>query len=127
MLCTYQYFQPEADKDGRTVLFDWELDEAEELQERRFVPVFRGTVSLYEQDGKTAAAPTDKDFRNMAELMFMLHNADDRPRGQEIRSMSVGDIILFTGNGVQEALQVDGCGFRDVEVVEIDHAVHIIR
>ena len=45
MLCTYQYFQPEADKDGRTVLFDWELDEAEELQERRFVPVFRGTVS----------------------------------------------------------------------------------
>ena len=127
MIFQYQYFQPEADADGRTILSDFELGD-EAIFERPFQPVFRGTMGKFQNDGSEIPKPaTEKDFMQIAELAFMIHNADDRPRGQEIRSMSVGDVVLVTGDGIQEALQVDGIGFRTVEVVEIDHRLRVIR
>ena len=127
MVFTYQYFQPKADAEGRTVLLSFELDE-DTISERLFQPVFRGAVGMWEKDGSAVASPPQiKDFYTIAEALFISHNADDRPRGQEIRSMSVGDVLLITANRIQEALQVDSMGFREVEVVEIDHTLRIIR
>jgi len=48
-----------------------------------------------------------------AEVLFMLHNRDDRPDGQLCPSMSVGDVIVIG----ETAVSVASFGF---EVVQLD-------
>lgn len=43
---------------------------------------------------KEEFAKIDDDYA-VLEYLFAMHNADNRPRNQEIRSMSVGDIVVI--------------------------------
>lgn len=55
------------------------------------------------------------DLHHIAEVVFALHNADDRPDGQLCPSMSVGDVVVIG----EVALSVDRAGFK---VVQLDAA-----
>ena len=47
--------------------------------------------------------------------IFAKRNQDLRPRRMEIRSMSVGDVVVLNRNGTKKAYYVDNFGFREAE------------
>lgn len=51
-----------------------------------------------------------------AEQLFLIHNRDNRPRGREIRSMSVGDILVIDGT----AWICETVGFRPLAPQETE-------
>lgn len=48
------------------------------------------------------------------ESLFALHNADDRPFGQKMRSLSVSDVVVLIKNEIATAHYVDSFGFTPV-------------
>ena len=71
---------------------------------------------------KEEFADVDDDYK-VLEYLFAMHNAVNRPRNQEIRSMSVGDIVVIErGNhfGKKEDLVVkayvcDNFGWKEIK------------
>ena len=61
----------------------------------------------------TVGATTPERMQSLAEIIFTIHNRDDRPDGQLCPSMSIGDVVIIG----EVAMTVDVCGF---EVVHID-------
>lgn len=67
-------------------------------------------------------ADVDDDYE-VLEYLFAMHNAGNRPRNQEIRSMSVGDIVVIErGNHFGEADEkvvkayvCDNFGWKEIE------------
>lgn len=58
----------------------------------------------------TVEVPRGESIASIAERLFALHNADDRPDGQLCPSMSVGDVVTIG----ESALSVGEIGFRTV-------------
>ena len=46
--------------------------------------------------------------------LFAKHNADSRPFGRRMRSMSVSDVVVVRKGNSRKAYYVEPCGFRDV-------------
>lgn len=59
----------------------------------------------------TAADPT-----HVADLVFAIHNRDDRPDGKSAPSLSVGDVIIIG----ETAVSVDRMGFVNVFIDAAD-------
>jgi hypothetical protein len=99
----YRYLQGHLN--GRMIApFDVARSEPSDMADYAFV--YEGEVvvprSMYMGDATMAAA----------ELVFTEHNRDDRPRGREIRSMSVGDVVVLYPEGrAAVALFCAGIGF----------------
>lgn len=69
---------------------------------------------VYVFDGEIPAAP---NAEAAAERAFVIHNRDDRPRGKEIRSMSVGDVVVVYAEEAGKLPTVLVCrssGFQEV-------------
>ena len=65
------------------------------------------------------SVPSDEDHEpeSLAELLWVLMNADDRPTGRYFRSMCVGDVALV-GDGLDAvALVCCSAGFEQLETV----------
>lgn len=106
---------------------EWLPPETLEDHERRteFKFTFGGRFALVETRENTM--PEGGNLATLAELLWRTHNVDDRPRGREIRSMSMGDVLVFhvmdrSGRNVVETViaraavfgweQVDGRDWR---------------
>lgn len=74
--------------------------------DHRYIPVYEGTVTHRDE----------QDLMIALEAVWATHNAGDRPRGREIRSMCVGDICDLGEYGVWV---VDMVGWRRIEEREI--------
>jgi hypothetical protein len=72
-----------------------------------FAPTDFGVVALVEN--------TDRDL-NTADRVFNHLNADDRPGGQSVRSLSVGDVVEIDGR-MQQCLEA---GWREVADAEAE-------
>ena len=46
--------------------------------------------------------------------LFAKHNADSRPFGQKMRSMSVSDVVVVRQKNSKKAYYVEPCGFKDI-------------
>ena len=73
-------------------------------------------------EAKTKISPKDYACVYMAVLaadvnqedLYMLHNMDDRPFGNRIHALSLGDILVFHRDGQTRAYYVDTIGFPEV-------------
>ena len=71
------------------------------------------------------------DDNKVLEHLYTIHNANNRPRSQEIRSMSVGDIVVIerrnrkyfgdAGEKVVKAYVCDDFGWRQIEFDRYNH------
>ncbi len=82
MKASYTYLQPTPDADGRNML-DPGFDPPPEF----YVIVVQGTVRI--DDGASD--------EHILEAIWQANNIDSRPRGQEIRSMCIGDLVIVQG------------------------------
>ena len=48
------------------------------------------------------------------EDLYMQHNMDDRPFGNRIHALSLGDVLVFHRDGQTRAYYVDAIGFPEV-------------
>lgn len=80
MKASYTYLQPTPDELGRNMYDPAFGDSTPES----YVIVVHGTVEI--DDGASTTA--------ILEAIWAANNLDSRPRGQEIRSMCVGDIVI---------------------------------
>lgn len=96
----YTYLQPAPDERGSTVLLS-----AEESAGRIYRKVFEGLC------------PDAVGHRARLEELFALHNADLRPLRFNIRSMSVGDIVIVSPDVCPVAYVCASVGWE-----QIDHA-----
>lgn len=59
------------------------------------------------------------------EHLFAMHNADNRPRRTEIRSMSVGDIVViqrgYGENKIVKSYVCDDFGWKQIEFDRYNH------
>lgn len=59
------------------------------------------------------------------EHLFAMHNADNRPRRTEIRSMSVGDIVViqrgYGENKIVKSYVCDNFGWKQIEFDRYNH------
>lgn len=59
------------------------------------------------------------------EHLFAIHNADNRPRRTEIRSMSVGDIVViqrgYGENKIVKSYVCDNFGWKQIEFDRYNH------
>lgn len=69
-------------------------------------------------------ADVDNDYK-VLEHLFKIHNADNRPRNQEIRSMSVGDIVVierdYGDNKTVKSYICDSFGWKQIEFDRYNH------
>ena len=65
------------------------------------------------------------DDNKVLEHLYTIHNADNRPRNQEIRSMSVGDIVVIErGQGINKTVKSYACndfGWKQIEFDRYNH------
>ena len=65
------------------------------------------------------------DDNKVLEHLYTIHNADNRPRNQEIRSMSVGDIVVIErGHGINKTVKSYVCndfGWKQIEFDRYNH------
>jgi hypothetical protein len=54
----------------------------------------------------------DDSLNDLAEIVYGIHNRDDRPDGQLCPAMSVGDVVVIG----EVALSVDRAGFKIVQL-----------
>lgn len=58
----------------------------------------------------------DEYTDNLLDVLYRIHNGECRPRATEIRSMSVGDIIVLTDEkGNKEAFVCDSEGWNKID------------
>lgn len=107
----YQYYQPKPDAHGRNMVMlgidkptDW-----------TYCEVYNGEVVTDSNVLSLSTDPNDFPVNNTLEEIFAIHNRDNRPRGREIRSMSVGDIVVIHG----EVWLVESIGFKKLEGADI--------
>lgn len=78
----YLYYQPAG---GRLTLAPYASEDVQ--PEAAYEMVYEGDVRVED----------DASDIDTLERIWLTHNADERPRGQEIRSMSVGDVVEVDG------------------------------
>jgi hypothetical protein len=93
----YEYFQPVPDEKGRT-MYVMPYDDLSQYTYHK----------VYEAEATVEHLP----FMEVLEFIWTQHNRRDRPRGQEIRSMSVGDLVRING----ELWMADLAGFKKFDV-----------
>lgn len=100
MKARYTYLQPTPDDDGRNI-FDSDEDRTPEF----YVIVIHGCVVVEDE------ATTE----HILEAIWWANNLDSRPRGQDIRSMCIGDIVIV-GAEIYRAMRggIDG-GFEKLD------------
>ena len=73
-------------------------------------------VPGYEGDTGESVFPLALSLRDRAryeaEIVFRIHNMDDRPDGRTAPSLSVGDVVVFG----EVALSVDRFGWKEVSL-----------
>ena len=71
--------------------------------------------------GKLHPAHYEKVYRGMfapedtLENLFRRHNADNRPFGRQMRSMSISDVVVIDRGGEKKAFYVDDVGFQEAK------------
>lgn len=98
----YTYLQPIPDEQGRTVLLN-----ADESAGRIYTVVFEGLC------------PDAVGHKPRLEAVFALHNRDLRPLRFNIRSMSVGDIVILSPDVCPVAYICDSVGWKKISVRDI--------
>lgn len=84
-----------------------------------YTNVDRGFDGTYQQGDRLVRGhigmievPIGTSMAAAAEMVYAVHNRDDRPDGQLCPSMSIGDVVTFG----EVALSVSEVGFRSVEL-----------
>lgn len=95
----YDYLQG-MDGDGRMILPF--LHNPADDERLIYVHVFRGEI-----EGSDSALAT-------AEGAYLRHNRDDRPRGREIRSLSMGDVVVVHAPDGPKVLLCVTVGFAEI-------------
>lgn len=75
-----------------------------------------GDASAYREDDEFVIGWQDEieaeSAAEVCELMWMRHNADDRPSGRTCRSMCLGDVVVVG----EVAYACEAMGFRQLDV-----------
>lgn len=86
--------------------------EGQTFERANYTNVYNDIVTREQFDG------IDDDYK-VLEYLFAMHNAGNRPRNQEIRSMSVGDIVViqrgYGDNKNVKAYVCDNLGWKEIE------------